>query len=259
MAPSAFAPLVTVLALFVGFAWVPRALATDPTQLQDFCVADKASPVFVNGLVCKNPKLVSANDFTFRIVPNPPNAQGVAVTPVFVDQLPGLNTLGVALARLDFVPGGQNPPHTHPRATEALVVVAGTLLVGFVTSNAPPLNNQLFTKQLAEGDVFVFPQGLVHFQLNNGRLPAVAFSGFSSQNPGVITIANAVFGAKPPIFSAILARAFTLEKDTVEWLQSTFAMPATGGGGAGGGNYTGNSTGGGGGGGGYYPGYGYHP
>ncbi|KAL6843693.1 hypothetical protein ACP4OV_026264 [Aristida adscensionis] len=257
MASRAFAALVTVLA-FVGFASVPRALASDPTQLQDFCVADRASPVFVNGLVCKNPKLVTANDFAFHIVPGQPNAQGVAVTPVFVDQLPGLNTLGTALARLDFVPGGQNPPHTHPRATEVLVVVTGTLLVGFVTSNAPPLNNQLFTKQLVEGDVFVFPQGLIHFQLNNGKVPVLAFSAFGSQSPGVITIANAVFGAKPPISDAILAKAFMLEKDTVDWLQSSFAMPA-GGGMAGGGNATGP-----GGGGGYYggngtggPGYGY--
>ncbi|KAL6652021.1 hypothetical protein ACP70R_010946 [Stipagrostis hirtigluma subsp. patula] len=250
MASRAFAALVTVLA-FVGFASVPRALATDPTQLQDFCVADKASPVFINGLVCKNPKLVSANDFSFHIVPNQPNAQGVAVTPVFVDQLPGLNTLGISLARLDFVPGGQNPPHTHPRGTEVLVVVQGTLLVGFVTSNAPPLNNQLFTKQLVEGDVFVFPQGLIHFQLNNGKGPALAFAGLSSQNPGVITIANAVFGSKPPILDAILAKAFMIEKDTVDWIQASFAAAAAGGGAGGGGmmpgggGAPGNGTGGG--------------
>jgi hypothetical protein len=37
---SRFATLLAVLAV-VGFASVPRGgLATDPTQLQDFCVAD---------------------------------------------------------------------------------------------------------------------------------------------------------------------------------------------------------------------------
>jgi Cupin len=75
---------------------------------------------------------------------------------------------------------------------------------------------------LQKGDVFVFPEGLIHFQFNNVMAPAVALSGLSSQNPGVITIANAVFGAKPPISDEILAKAFMLDKKTVDWLQSQF-------------------------------------
>jgi quercetin dioxygenase-like cupin family protein len=218
--------------------------------------------VLVNGVVCKNPKVVKANDFFFHIEPMAANAQGSAVTPVAVTEIPGLNTLGISLARIDFVPGGQNPPHTHPRGSEILTVIQGTLLVGFVTSNQL-LNNTLFTKQLVMGDVFVFPQGLIHFQLNNGKNPAVAIAALSSQNPGTITIANAVFGAKPPILDEILARAFMLEKATVDWVQQAFgAAPVAGGGGGGGypggglpggGGYPGgNGTGGGGGG---YPGY----
>jgi len=256
MASRALAALLTVLA-FVGFASVPRALATDPTQLQDFCVADNNNKaVLVNGLVCKNPNVVTANDFFFKIMPATPNAQGSGVAGVAVDMLPGLNTLGISLARIDFVPGGQNPPHTHPRASEILTVMQGTLLVGFVTSNQL-LNNTLFTKQLVVGDVFVFPQGLIHFQLNNGKAPAVAIAALSSQNPGTVTIANAVFGSKPPILDEILAKAFMLEKATVDWVQQAFgAAPVAGGGGGmpGGGGYPGNGTGGG-----YpgVPGYGY--
>lgn len=252
MASRAFATLLAVLA-FVGLASVPRGLATDPTQLQDFCVADNNSPVLVNGVVCKNPNVVKANDFFFHIVPAAPNGQGSGVAPVAVTEIPGLNTLGISLARIDFVPGGQNPPHTHPRGSEILTVIQGTLLVGFVTSNQL-LNNTLFTKQLVVGDVFVFPQGLIHFQLNNGKTPAVAIAALSSQNPGTITIANAVFGAKPPILDDILARAFMLEKATVDWVQQAFGAPPVAGGGGGlpgGGGYPGgNGTGGGG-----YPGY----
>jgi hypothetical protein len=100
----------------------------------------------------------------------------------------------------------------------------------------------------------MFPQGLIHFQLNVGRTPAVAIATFSSQNPGTITIANAVFGAKPPILDDILARAFMLEKATVDWVQQAFGAPPVAGGGGGlpgGGGYPGgNGTGGGG-----YPGY----
>ncbi|RWR81864.1 germin-like protein subfamily 1 member 14 [Cinnamomum micranthum f. kanehirae] len=83
----------------------------------------------------------------------------------------GVNTLGISLARLDFALYGENPPHTHPRATDILTVLEGTLYVGFVPSNQD--NNTLITKVLNEGDVFVFPIGLIHFQANIGYTPAL--------------------------------------------------------------------------------------
>ena len=136
-----------------------------------------------------------------------------------VDTLPGLNTLGISLVRIDFAPYGENPPHTHPRGTEILVVLEGTLFVGFVTSNP---ENRLFTKTLNKGDVFVFPIGLIHFQLNVGKTNALVISGLSSQNPGVITIADAVFGSNPPINPDVLTKAFQLDKNVVEDLQKKF-------------------------------------
>ncbi|KAK9999243.1 hypothetical protein SO802_018846 [Lithocarpus litseifolius] len=104
------------------------------------------------------------------------NKGGSNVTLVNVDKLPGLNTLGISLARLDYTPSSLNPPHTHPRGTELLVVIEGTLLVGFVTSNP----NKLFTKVLNKVDVFVFPVGLIHFQFNIGKTNALAFASLSS-------------------------------------------------------------------------------
>ena len=136
-----------------------------------------------------------------------------------VETFPGLNTLGISLARIDFAPYGQNPPHTHPRGTEILVVLEGTLFVGFVTSNT---DNRLFTKTLNKGDVFVFPVGLIHFQVNVGKTSAIAISGLSSQNAGAITIANAVFGSNPPINPDVLTKAFQLDKKVVKYLQKEF-------------------------------------
>ncbi|XP_010048221.2 LOW QUALITY PROTEIN: germin-like protein subfamily 1 member 13 [Eucalyptus grandis] len=201
------------------------AFAYDPSPLQDICVAinDPKSAVFVNGEFCKDPKQATADDFTFMGFRNPGNTAnplGSKVTPATVNEFPGLNTLGISMARLDFAPGGLNPPHTHPRGTEVLVVIEGTLLVGFVTSNQ--LNNTLFTKVLYKGDVFVFPIGLIHFQLNTGKTPTLAFAGLSSQNPGVITIANSVFGARPPISADVLTKAFQVDKKIVDYLQAQF-------------------------------------
>ncbi|XP_059664600.1 germin-like protein subfamily 1 member 13 [Cornus florida] len=214
-----FVATTTILALAFSLAY-----AFDPSPLQDFCVAinDMKSAVFVNGKFCKDPKLAKAEDFFFKglnIPGNTNNKVGSNVTTVNVDTLPGLNTLGVSLVRIDYAPKGLNPPHTHPRATEVLAVLEGTLYVGFVTSNP---NNTLFTKVLYPGDVFVFPIGLIHFQFNVGKTNAVAFAGLSSQNPGVITIANAVFGSKPPISPDVLTKAFQLDKKVIEYLQAQF-------------------------------------
>ncbi|XP_038996795.1 putative germin-like protein subfamily 1 member 12 [Hibiscus syriacus] len=47
----------------------------------------------------------------------------------------------------------------------------------------------------------------------------VAFASLNSQNPGVITVSNAVFGSNPPINAHILAKAFHLDRKTVKNLQ----------------------------------------
>ncbi|XP_068655597.1 germin-like protein 8-2 [Aristolochia californica] len=196
--------------------------ASDPSPLQDICVADLNGTVGVNGFVCKDPKLAMSDDFFFTgldKVRAPTNAVGSTVTAVNVNQIPGLNTLGISMVRVDYAPYGQNPPHTHPRATEILTVLEGSLFIGFVTSNT---ENRLISKVLQKGDVFVFPVGLVHFQFNVGNTNAVAIAALSSQNPGVITIADAVFGSNPKISADILARAFQVEKRIVDLIQSKF-------------------------------------
>ncbi|KAH1150204.1 hypothetical protein GLYMA_16G061300v4 [Glycine max] len=207
--------LVAVLALAFSVA-----SAYDPSPLQDFCVTVNGTKdgVFVNGKFCKDPKLVKAEDFFRHVEPgNTSNPNGAQVTQVFVDQLPALNTLGISLARVDFAPKGLNPPHTHPRGTEILIVTEGTLYVGFVTSNQD--GNRLFTKVLNKGDVFVFPIGLIHFQRNVGYGNAVAIAALSSQNPGTITIANVLFKANPPISSEVLTKAFQVDKKVIDYLQ----------------------------------------
>ncbi|KAG2251741.1 hypothetical protein Bca52824_081877 [Brassica carinata] len=122
------------------------------------------------------------------------NAVGTNVTPVFADNLPGLNTLGIAFARVDYAPNGLIPPHTHPRASEFLIVQEGSL----------------------------YAVGLIHFHVNVGRGPAVAFTAFNSQNPGLITIAKTVFGSNPRINPNALAKAFQLDPRIVMSLQTKF-------------------------------------
>ncbi|KAL7590548.1 hypothetical protein Lser_V15G39746 [Lactuca serriola] len=210
--------------LFLGLIMLTCsiALASDSSPLQDFCVADFNGPVLVNGFACKDPKLVQADDFFvsgLHLMGNTSNAMGSKGTLVTVAQLPGLNTLGISMARIDFAPWGVNPPHTHPRATEILTILEGTIQVGFITSNP---ENRLITKVLQKGDVFVFPQGLVHFQRNVGNGNAIGIAGLSSQNPGVNTVGNVVFGAKPDIPDDLLAKAFQVDVNIIDQIQSKF-------------------------------------
>ncbi|TXG48160.1 hypothetical protein EZV62_027454 [Acer yangbiense] len=199
-------PCILALSFSVALASV--------VPVQDFCVADP------NGVACKDPKLVKEDDFFFSGFDkrgNTSNPMGSKVTQFNVAQIPGLNNLGVATARLDFAPCGLNSPHIHPRASEIITVLRGTLEVGFVTSY-PELRH--FKKVLNKGDMFVFPIGLIHYQKNVGKRHAVAIAAFNSQNPGAIPVATTVFHAIPNIDSGIVAKAFQLDKVFVESIQS---------------------------------------
>ncbi|RDX74394.1 Rhicadhesin receptor, partial [Mucuna pruriens] len=197
------------------------ATASDPDPLQDFCVADLASGVKVNGFTCKDASQVNASDFFSDILAKPGgtnNTYGSVVTGANVQKIPGLNTLGVSLSRIDYAPGGLNPPHTHPRATEIVFVLEGTLDVGFITTG-----NELISKTINKGEVFVFPKGLVHFQKNNGYEPASVIAAFNSQLPGTQSIALTLFTATPPVPDNVLTKAFQVGTKEVQKIKSKLA------------------------------------
>ncbi|KAK6124614.1 hypothetical protein DH2020_041644 [Rehmannia glutinosa] len=212
--------LLTLIITALNFLCI--AFAFDPSPLQDFCVADLTSTARVNGLACKDPSTVKADDFFFRglhLPGNTTNPLGAALTPVNVNRVPGLNTLGLTIARLDLAANGFIPPHTHPRATEILTVLQGSLEVGFVTTG--PTYTQ-FSKVLEKGDVFVIPIGLLHYQRNVDNGNTVVLAAVNSQNAGIIAVTNGVFGVEPQINSDYLARAFQLDKKTIQELQAKF-------------------------------------
>ncbi|XP_051146828.1 rhicadhesin receptor-like [Andrographis paniculata] len=191
----------------------------DPDLLQDICVADLNSAIKVNGFPCKSN--ATAEDFFSDVLAKPGatnNSAGSLVTGANVQKIPGLNTLGVSLSRIDYAPGGLNPPHTHPRATEVVFVLEGELDVGFITTG-----NVLFSKHIKKGEIFVFPKGLVHFQKNNGKTPAAVIAAFNSQLPGTQSIATTLFAAAPPVPDDVLAKAFHIGTKQVEKMKSRFA------------------------------------
>uniref|UniRef100_A0A803MSH0 Germin-like protein n=1 Tax=Chenopodium quinoa TaxID=63459 RepID=A0A803MSH0_CHEQI len=192
-----------ILAIFTVIAILSFTTtnASDPAPLQDFCVGvdDPYSAGFDRTSVIDNP-------------------QGAEATLVNVNRFPGLNTLGVAIARIDFGPFGLNTPHLHPRASQAFAVMKGTLYAGFVSTDY-----KLYDTILKEGDIIVFPQGLIHFQFNLGKSKALAIAAFGSQNPGRVNVADGVFGTTPEILDKVLTKAFQVNKTVIDQLRSQFS------------------------------------
>lgn len=205
-----------LLQLFLGLALLLGLAKPDPDPLQDYCIADNKSPksFFTNGVPCINPDNAEPSHFATSVLSKPGNTSnifGFNVTLTNAVNLPGLNTLGLTLARVDIAIDGMVVPHSHPRASEVTICLEGQLNVGFVDTS-----KRLYTRTLRPGDSFVFPKGLVHYLYNGSPTArAVALSGLNSQNPGAQLTSTATFTSTPEIPDEVLKKAFQISKPDV--------------------------------------------
>lgn len=192
---------VLLLSLALILAISSTTQANDPDILTDFITPNTSS--------------VDASYFTYSGLsafynPNPKN---FTVIKASMTEFPALNGQSVSYAVLQFPPAGVNPPHTHPRAAELLIVLLGTLEVGFVDTK-----NVLFNQTLHEGDMFVFPKGLVHFQYNRNHNQSVAaISAFGSASAGLLSVPKSVFTTG--IDDNVLAKSFKTDVPTVQKIE----------------------------------------
>ena len=206
------------MALFLLSAVISGAVASDQ-ELQDICVADLASGIKVNGYPCK--ATATAEDFFFNGIAHGAtvnNTMGSVVTAANVQKIPGLNTMGISMSRIDYAPFGLNPPHTHPRANEMVFVLFGELDVGFITTA-----NVVISKTIKQGEIFTFPKGLIHFQKNNKNEPAAVIAAFNSQLPGTQSIAATLFASNPPVPTNVLTKTFQVGNKEVQKIKSRLA------------------------------------
>ncbi|CAN0838281.1 Germin-like protein 8-14 [Linum grandiflorum] len=183
-------------------------ISSTTALVQDFCVGDLKSADTPSGYPCKPATSVTEDDFVYSGLASPGNTTNIikaAVTPGFVSQFPGVNGLGLSIARLDLAVEGVIPLHTHPAASEVL----------FVLSSGA---NKVYFKSLQKGDAMVFPQGLLHFQFNSGKTPAVAFVSLSSPNPGLQITDFALFANDLP--SEIVEKVTFLDDAQVKKLKA---------------------------------------
>ncbi|KAF3437124.1 hypothetical protein FNV43_RR19877 [Rhamnella rubrinervis] len=220
MASSSGSPYHLLFSLTVLLLLPLSSFSADPDPLQDFCVADRNATISVNGFPCKPISQVTSEDFFFSGLMkegNTSNVFGSTVTLGNVLEFPGVNTLGISMNRVDFAPGGINPPHSHPRATESGVVIQGKLLVGFVTTN-----NVYYSKVLSAGQMFVIPRGLVHFQRNVGEGKAFTLAAFNSHLPGAVVAPTTLFASTPSIPNEVLTQTFQVKDEVINSIKSKF-------------------------------------
>uniref|UniRef100_A0ACD5W302 Uncharacterized protein n=2 Tax=Avena sativa TaxID=4498 RepID=A0ACD5W302_AVESA len=219
MASSRSAMLQVMLVVAAALAAAPCVLS-DPSPLQDFCVADLKAAMAVDGFPCKPASTVVDDDFFSALMvaaPSTKNPFGVNSTRATVSVFPGLNTLGVSITRTDLAPGGINPPHSHPRGSELVLVVKGEVMVGFTTST-----NLLYSKVVKENELFIVPRGLQHYQLNVGTGDAVFMAMFDAQSPGLVVPTLGLFATKPAMPMEVLTKTFLLGADEIDVMKSKF-------------------------------------
>ncbi|XP_078181149.1 germin-like protein 3-8 [Carex rostrata] len=215
------APLRSMLLLSLT-VFIFTSCRADPDPLQDFCVADLKSDITVNGFPCKPASNVASKDFFFSglaVSGNTNNMFGSNITAGSVQTFPGLNTLGLSMNRVDLAPGGVNPLHSHPRASEIGFVVQGEMLVGFISTA-----DVFYSKVVKAGESFIIPRGLIHFQYNTGKENGVAITAFNSQLPGVVLAPLTLFGSKPSIPIDVLTKTFQVDASVIQLLMSKFGQ-----------------------------------
>ncbi|XP_074284410.1 auxin-binding protein ABP19a-like [Silene latifolia] len=188
------------------------------TTVVDFCVADLQYPEGPAGYSCKNPANLTVDDFVFSglRVAGDTSASVFNVAATFAVDItfPALNGLGLSMTRLDIGVGGVVPIHTH-RVSELILVIEGEIIAGFIDSNGVP-----YYKELYPGDIMIFPQSLLHFQVNVGHKPALAFVSLNSPNPGFQFTALSMFGNDLP--TEIIEKISLLDSTEVKRMKEIF-------------------------------------
>ncbi|CAN1171313.1 Germin-like protein 9-3 [Linum perenne] len=184
----------TIKLLFLvatSFAFIQITMGGDPDILTDFVAPPNA--------------LIDGSFFTFKGFQFLVNGTQLPLTLKVVKatkaEFPALDGQSVSYATLLFPPGTTNPPHTHPRASELLFVLDGSLQTG---------------------DMFVFPKGLVHFQYNAWNSTAIALSAFGSASAGTVSLPTTLFATN--IDDTVLAKSFKTDVSVIQALKAGLAV-----------------------------------
>ncbi|KAI9001036.1 RmlC-like cupin [Trametes punicea] len=141
------------------------------------------------------------SDFVFNFLTSKATTgAGGSAVGATVENFPALVDNGLAMTIGFLGPCGMNTPHTHPRATEILYVVNGTISSGMLAENGARF---VFNKVPA-GSAVIFPKGSIHFQQNEECEPITFVAALNHEDPGIESMAQRYFGLPPDVVAASL-------------------------------------------------------
>jgi hypothetical protein len=125
---------------------------------------------------------------------NAPNTSVVAssagnITTAFVGTFPALQDTGASMYLFQIGPCGMVLPHTHPRASEFVVVTEGALVTQFLTETG----SEVFTNTLGTYQATIFPQGSLHVEFNPNCTPMKFIGAFDNPDPGTFFVVPGFF------------------------------------------------------------------
>ncbi|CAM9799943.1 unnamed protein product [Ascophyllum nodosum] len=134
--------------------------------------------------------------------PDPDNTvNGVQLRIALFQTLPVLEGQGLSMGVLNVEACAVNPPHIHPRAAEIIYMLEGDLRVGFTEESG---GTGAIINDISQGDVTLFPQGLVHYQQNLGCSQATFVAALNSEDPGTSFITTNLFNLPIEAIKAVL-------------------------------------------------------
>ncbi|PHT29766.1 hypothetical protein CQW23_30614 [Capsicum baccatum] len=180
--------------------------------------------------VHEDSKLVNPNDYfgsgiNTSDLPQP--GVGVSLNIIDANKIPALKSSSMSIVRGDFDPLGGVPIHIHPHSNELVVGLKGSIHVGFLVPcslEQPTCKSQHVTKILNPGDVFIIPEGRIHYLQNMDRnASATAFTIFSNIDFFIPPlIGRTIFAADPPVDDRIIENSFRLDKTAIEDVKMKF-------------------------------------
>lgn len=179
-------------------------LSTLPLAIHATSTADKAAALH-NAFtqVERINILADDSDFVFSFT-DPKNkvtkGAGGTLTSANAANFPALIGNGMALTIGAMEPCSMNSPHTHPRATEMLLMTSGQITAGFLAENGA----RFVVNNVTTLSATVFPAGSIHFQANYDCKPATFIAALNNEDPGTTQIAQRFFGLPPDVVGATL-------------------------------------------------------
>lgn len=198
MAPKVAAAAAAVAAAVATLASGARGASPRPTPTL-------AAPLFPTAATLRS-RFAAADYVIDTNTIRGPRGRSGTVRPATVATFPilGLPDVDASLVRVTLAGGAHGAPHTHPRASELLYLLRGTLDVYVVEENSAAPRARVIANTLAVGGVAAFPRGLLHGQHCVSAGGCEFLAALNAADPGSVTAAPRLCDAPMAAVAAAL-------------------------------------------------------